>query len=155
MGYRIGTLHARDIFRAYALVERLMPGFDLDLWTALTRTVAASRSWFVVKDGEGYIRGICHVAVRGQGDFPRQVEVPLIAAVSLKDDEEVRGLLFSAVKAFALKEKCQTIHIWTAVPPSWPVLMEYVQHGPRDHGLVIAVDEIRSLQDYPILPVKM
>ncbi|AYD02769.1 hypothetical protein [Neorhizobium sp. NCHU2750] len=154
MGYRIGTLHARDVLRAYALIERIMPGLDLDQWTALTRRAADCRRWFVVKDREGYIRGICHVAVRGEGDFRRQVEVPLIAAVSLKDCEEVRALLFSAVKTFAMAERCQKIHIWTAVPTTWPVLVDYLDHGPRGHGLIISADS-DSLPDQPIFPVKM
>jgi hypothetical protein len=154
MAYRIGTLHVRDVLRAYALIERVMPGLDLDRWTALTRTISACRHWFVVKDGEGYIRGICHVAVRGEGDFRRQVEVPLMAAVSIKDSEEVKALLFSAVRTFAMTESCQTIHIWTAVPPSWPALLDYLEHGPRDHGLVLSADSA-VIPDQSILPVKM
>ena len=154
MGYRIGTLNARDVLRAYALIERIMPGVDLEQWIALTATTLLCRCWFVVKDTEGYIRGICHVAVRGEGDLKRQVEVPLFASVSLIDNKEVTALLFSAVRSFAIRERCQTIHIWTTVPPDWQVLSEFVEHGPWDHGLVFGIESDAPL-GYPILPVKM
>jgi hypothetical protein len=94
------------------------------------------------------------VAIRGEGDLRRQVEVPLIASVSLKDREEVEGLLFSAVKTFAMGERCQTIHLWTSMPPNWSKLIEYLDHGPRNHGIVVSA-ESGVLPDQPILPVKM
>ncbi len=154
MGYKIGTLNARDVLRAYALIERVMPGVDLEQWTALTATTLLCRRWFVVKDAEGYIRGIAHVAVRGEGDVRRQVEVPLFVSVSLVDTREVLGLLFSAIRTYAISEKCRTIHIWTAVPPDWSVLAGFLEHGPWDHGLVCGVDD-EAPPDHPILPVKM
>lgn len=154
MGYRIGTLNARDVLRAYALIERAMPGVDLEQWIALTATTLLCRCWFVVKDGEGYIRGITHVAVRGEGDLRRQVEVPLFISVSLVDNREVLSRLFSEIRTFAITEKCQTIHIWTAAPPDWSVLTAFLEHGPWDHGLICGVDSVEP-PDYPILPVKM
>lgn len=154
MGYKIGTLNARDVLRAYALIERIMPGVDLEQWIALTATTVLCRCWLVVKDSKGYIRGIAYVAARGDGDLQRQVEVPLFVSVSLVDNREVLTLLFSGIRAFAIKEKCQTIHIWTALPPDWAVLTGFLEHGPWDHGLICGVDS-EALPDHPILPVKM
>lgn len=154
MGYRISTLNARDVLRAYALIERIMPGVDLEQWMTLTATTLLCRCWFVVKDTEGYIRGISHVAVRGEGDLRRQVEVPLFASVSLVDNRQVLALLFSAIRSFAIREKCRTIHIWTAVPPDWSVLTGFIEHGPWDHGLIYGVESEAPL-DHPIRPVKM
>ncbi|MND40545.1 hypothetical protein D3C80_312860 [compost metagenome] len=154
MGYKIGTLSPRDVLRAYALIERAMPGVDLERWTALTATTSLCRCWFIVKDSMGYIRGIAYVAVRGEGDLRRQVEVPLFVSVSLVDNRQVLRLLFSAVRNFAIKEKCRTIHIWTALPPDWSVLTGFLERGPWDHGLICGVDDDVPL-DYPILPVKM
>lgn len=154
MGYRIGTLNARDVLRAYALIERIMPGVDLEQWIALTATTLLCRCWFVVKDAEGYIRGIAYVAVSGKGNLRRQVEVPLFVSVSLVDNREVLGLLFSQIRTFAINEKCRTIHIWTAMPPDWSVLTAFLEHGPWDHGLVCGIDSEPPL-DHPILPVKM
>lgn len=154
MGYRIGTLNARDVSRAYALIERIMPGVDLEQWLALTATTLLCRCWFVVKDAEGYIRGIAYVSVRGEGDLLRQVEVPLFVSVSLVTNSKVLGLLFSEIRNFAIRENCKTIHIWTAVPPDWSVLTGFLEHGPWDHGLICGVDS-EALPDQPILPVKM
>lgn len=153
MGYRVGILQVRDAMRAYALIERVMPGLELEEWIALTATAALCRLWFVAKDVRGYIRGICHVAVR-QGNARRQMEVPLIASVSLRDSEDVLGLLFAAVRELALAERCQTIHVWTAVPPDWRVLADYLDHGPWEHGLVYGADGAMR-PDQSILPVKM
>lgn len=154
MGYRIGTLNARDVLRAYALIERAMPGVDLEQWIALTATTLLCRCWFVVKDSEGYIRGIAHVAIRGERDRQRQAEVPLFISVSLVDNREVLSLLFSEVRRFAIAENCRTIHLWTAMPPDWSVMTSFLEHGPWDHGLICRVDS-DVLPDYPILPVKM
>jgi hypothetical protein len=154
MGYRIGTLNARDVLRAYALIERIMPGVDLEQWLALTATTLLCRCWFVVKDREGYIRGIAYVAMPREGDRPRQVEVPLFVSVSLTDNREVLTLLYGAVRAFAVREKCKTIHIWTATPPDWSVLTHFLEHGPWDHGLICGIDR-EAPPDYSILPVKM
>lgn len=154
MGYRIGTLNARDVLRAYALIERVMPGVDLEQWIALTATTLLCRCWFVVKDSEGYIRGLAYVAVRGDGDVRRQVEVPLYVSVSLVDNSQVQTLLYSAIRNLAITEKCRTIHIWTATPPDWAVLTHFLEHGPWDHGLICGVDR-EDPPDYSILPVKM
>ncbi len=154
MGYRIGTLNARDVLRAYTLIERAMPGVDLEQWIALTATTLLCRCWFVVKDSEGYIRGLAYVAIKGAGDRQRQAEVPLFISVSLVDNREVLSMLFSEVRSFAIAEDCRTIHIWTATPPDWSVMTDFLEHGPWDHGLICGVDSA-VLPDYSILPVKM
>ncbi len=154
MAFRISTLHARDVPRAYVLVERLIPGTALEGWTELTASAAQRRAWLVAKDLEGYVRGICHAVVRGDGDHRRQLEVPLIASVSLTEGKEITAALFRAAKAMAVREACPLVHVWTALPPDWTRLAEFLDHGPWEHGQLYGTSGDVML-DQPILPVKM
>lgn len=154
MAFKVSTLTPRDITRAYTLMERVMPGLDLEQWIAATATIAPRAAWFVAKDNDGYVRGICHVAVRGEGDLRRQLEVPLIITVSLTESQEMEDALYSAARAFGVRQSCVRVHVWTAIPSSWTVLVDYLDHGPWDHGLIYDIaDEIGPRQ--PIRPVKM
>jgi hypothetical protein len=154
MAFKISRMNSRDISRAYALVERAIPGLELGHWTALTASMDLRKAWFVAKDGEGYVRGICHVAVRGEGDRRRQLEVPLLVAVGLLDSREIERGLLNAAKAYAVAQGCSLLHVWTAVPSNWATLIDYLEHGPWDHGLILTTEGDDD-PDQPIRPVKM
>jgi hypothetical protein len=154
MAFKISRMNSRDISRAYALIERAMPGLELGQWAALTASMDLRKAWFVAKDGEGYVRGLCHVAVRGEGDRRRQLEVPLLVAAGLLDSREIERGLLDAAKAHAVAQECSLIHIWTAIPANWATLIDYLEHGPWDHGLILKTDGGDD-PDQPIRPVKM
>ena len=154
MVFKISRINSRDTSRAYALVERAMPGLELGHWTALTASMDLRKAWFVAKDGEGYVRGICHVVVRGEGDRRRQLEVPLLVAAGLLDSGEIERGLLDAAKTYAAAQGCSLVHVWTAIPSSWSTLIDYLEHGPWDHGLILKADGDDD-PDQPIRPVKM
>lgn len=154
MAFTISKMTSRDVSRAYALIERVMPGLDFRAWAALTASVEQRKSWFVAKDGDGYVRGICHVAVRGEGDRGRQLDVPLLVAAGLIDNEQIERSLLDAAKARAVAQGCTTVHVWTAIPSRWAMLVDYLDHGPWDHGMTLRIDGEMD-PDQPIRPVKM
>jgi hypothetical protein len=135
MDYQVGVLNAADVYRAFAVVQLVMSGLDLQTWKRLTASASSRRDWLTVTDGQGYIRGLCHVFAREHPVHGRQLEIPIFASVSLLDDQGVARRLFESAKLRAKLEGCEKVHFWSSASKDWGSLDTLRDAGPWDDGL--------------------
>lgn len=136
MDYDVGVLNAADVYRAYAVVQLVMSGLDLQRWKRLTASASLRRDWLAVTDAQGYVRGLCHVFAREHPVYGRQLEIPLFASVSLVDDQRVARHLFEFAKLRAKLDGCEKVHFWSSASRDWGSLDTLRDAGPWDDGLV-------------------
>lgn len=110
--YTVSALRASDVARAYAIVRHLFPNIDLAEWQAATSTEDLRRSWLTVIDPAGVVRGLSLVFVSQQSGLSKQLEVPVLASVSLLNEHSVAGRLLEYAKRRAAEEGCNRIHVW-------------------------------------------
>ncbi|WP_158693388.1 hypothetical protein [Neorhizobium alkalisoli] len=134
--YDVGGLDAADVHRAYAVIQHVMPGLDLEAWKTLTATVDARHDWLTVMDAHGYIRGLCYVFTREHPVRGSQMEVPIFASVSLVDKRGVARELFELAKSRARQAGVETIHFWSAGSANWESLMKLREAAPWDDGVM-------------------
>lgn len=134
--YDVGGLDAADVHRAYAVIQHVMPGLDLEAWKMLTATVDARHDWLIVTDAHGYIRGLCYVFTREHPARGSQLEVPIFAAVSLVDKHGVARELFELAKFRAKQAGAETIHFWSAGSGNWENLVKLREAAPWDDGVM-------------------
>ena len=136
MEYDVGGLDAADVHRAYAVIQHVIPGIDLEEWKALTATAASRHDWLTVTDARGYIRGLCYVFTREHPVRGSQLEVPIFAAVSLVDKHGVARQLFELAKSRAKQAGVETIHFWAAGSTDWESLEKLREAAPWDDGVM-------------------
>ncbi|MFB9952364.1 hypothetical protein ACFFP0_26275 [Rhizobium puerariae] len=154
-GYETGTLRAADIYRAFAVIQAIMPGLGLEAWEALTATAVLRHDWLTVADARGYLRGICHLFVREHLAFGRRLEIPIFASVSLLDEEGVAKRLFEAIKHRALEAGCEKMHFWKWNARDWQSLEIIKASEPWDDGQVCDLSADLNDAHPSIFPVKM
>ncbi|WP_117192550.1 hypothetical protein [Rhizobium terrae] len=129
-------LSEADVYRAFAVIQHVMPGFDLEAWKTLTATPALRYNWLTVTDPQGYIRGLCHVFLSQHPALGRQLEVPIFASVSLIDEQGVVKRLFELAERRARQEACDSMHFWPAGSLDWNNVLNLRQSGSWSQGLV-------------------
>jgi hypothetical protein len=136
MDYEVGVLNAADVYRAFAVVQLVMSGLDLQTWKRLTASASLRRDWLAVTDARGYIRGLCHVFAREHPVYGRQLEIPVFASVDLVDDQGVAKRLFEFAKLRAKRDGCEKVHFWSSASKDWDSLDTLRDAGPWDDGLI-------------------
>lgn len=136
MDYDVGVLDAADVYRAFAVVQLVMSGLDLQTWERLTASASSRRDWLTVTDAQGYVRGLCHVFTREHPVHGRQLEVPIFASVGLLDDQDVARRLFEFAKSRAKLDGCEKVHFWSSASKDWDSLDALRTLERWDDGLV-------------------
>ncbi|WP_440408269.1 hypothetical protein [Neorhizobium petrolearium] len=148
--YQVGVLGPIDVYRAFAVMQPLVVGLDLERWKSLTATEELRRDWLAVAEAKGYIRGLCHVFTRDGGSAGRIMEVPIFASVSLFDEKGVARRLFTFAKDRAKLEGCSMIHFWSIGPRKWDSLVTIKETTPPEGGLLYDMRTDRAAAgDYP------
>ncbi len=136
MDYDVGILDAADVYRAFAIVQLVMSGLDLQTWKRLTASASSRRDWLTVTDAQGYVRGLCHVFAREHPVHGRQLEVPIFASVGLLDDQDVAKRLFELAKLRAKLDGCEKVHFWSSPSKDWDSLDRLRNAGLWNDGVV-------------------
>lgn len=136
MNYDVGVLNAADVYRAFAVVQLVLSGLDLQTWKRLTASASLRRDWLAVTDAQGYVRGLCHVFAREHPVYGRQLEIPVFASIGLVDDQGVAKRLFEYAKLRAKLDGCEKVHFWSSASQGGHSLDTLRDAGPWDDGLV-------------------
>lgn len=134
--YDVGVLNAADVYRAFAVVQLVMSGLDLQTWRRLTASASLRRDWLAVTDAKGYIHGLCHVFAREHPVYGRQLEIPVFASIGLVDDQGVAKRLFEFAKLRAKLDGCEKVHFWSSASQDCYSLDMLREAGPWDDGLI-------------------
>lgn len=154
-GYETGVLKAADVYRAFAVIQSIMPGMGLEAWQIMTATEVSRHDWLTVIDTKGYLRGLCYVFVRDHPPSARQLEVPVCASISLFNEQDIAKRLFEVIKQRAAETGCEKIHFWRVVARDWKSLEALREAEPRNDGLVYDLNTDLNDALQSILPVKM
>ncbi|UIY30087.1 hypothetical protein LZK73_04930 [Neorhizobium galegae] len=129
--YDVGVLDAADVYRAFAVVQLVMSGLDLQTWERLTASASLRRNWLAVTDARGYVRGLCHVFAREHPVYGRQLEIPVFASIGLVDNQGV-------AKRLSISPSCA--RNWTGAkrsisgPPHRRIVVALIYSGKRPPG---------------------
>lgn len=138
--YEIEILAPRDIVRAFALMQIVVPELDLETWTRLTTIELQKRQWAVAKDVSGYIRAIFSMTPAQHPLFGDLLDVPIFATVSLMDEKSIRPEIIAFVRRWAKHHGCRMIHLRSSAPAGIH-LLEKPAHPPNvGFGLIYSVD---------------
>tara|TARA_R110002020_G_scaffold133848_3_gene298735 strand:+ start:84 stop:512 length:429 start_codon:yes stop_codon:yes gene_type:complete len=138
--YEIESLSHRDVVRAFAVMQVVVPALDLETWRRLTATEAQRRQWATAKDARGYIRGIFRMTPVKHPLLGDLLDVPVFASISLIDESGVSREIIAFARRWAEREGCRMIHIWSSAPASIHVL-EQPQSVPNvGFGMIYSVE---------------
>jgi hypothetical protein len=116
--YKVGSLEAADVARAFAIINHIFPCASFEDWQAATEHPGRRQNWLAVADRAGVLRGLCYVFVSMQQEV-RRLEVPAFASISLRDEARIAGKLIGIATQRARLLRCNAIHIWPAESTGW------------------------------------
>src|SRR5258707_832393 len=124
--YKVGRITARQVERAYLLVNRIAPTLDLDAWRASCGEVLSRKDRqtnqddiIVATNPLGYVQGLCIIAVRQHIVYGRILDVSFLVVASAADEAGVASDLLLHLKALARSDACEGIRIWTPGREDW------------------------------------
>jgi hypothetical protein len=138
--YEIESLSHRDVIRAFAVMQIIVPALDLETWRRLTATELQRRQWAAAKDARGYIRGIFRMTPVRHPLLGDLLDVPVFATISLIDENGVNRQIMAFARRFAEKEGCRMIHVWSSAPAGIHALEQPETLPDVGFGLIYSVE---------------
>ncbi|MFN7101412.1 MAG: hypothetical protein ACK4N1_02215 [Pseudorhizobium sp.] len=138
--YEIEILGPRDVVRAFALMQIVVPELDLETWTRLTAIERHRRQWAVAKDAKGYIRGIFSMTPVKHRLFGDLLDVPIFATASLVDERNISREIIAFARRWARQVGCRMIHLRSSAPAGLDIFETPASPPDTGFGLIYSVD---------------
>lgn len=138
--YVVGPINARQVERAYCLIEAVGYGIDLDAWRAICRADRHHRSPYAdeiatVENSLGYVNGLAVMRARHSARLGLYLSVPVFVVVSAADAHGVSSAMLRYVTDAARGKRCCAVHIANLKADEWPVLRS--PYDPEPTGVFI------------------